>query len=237
MQDTAKNDHNLWHAHLVQDSVRSRWPPAGTGWRTFTKLGALLGALSLANCGGKDQSTTAGMGTDASAPSTSNAGGSTTNTGSGGTQGNSTDATQGSDGATGVEPVAYAECGAGMGGCPALDPMCVDEQGSVSDVTGAGMTSQRFEVCTRTCETDSDCPTDLETNTLARCVELEGTNMCMLDCSNGARCPEGMACSWQDQGLHVLSLLWVRRQLPDRPFIHRDLYRGLHGPTRRDLHT
>jgi hypothetical protein len=77
--------------------------------------------------------------------------------------------------------------------------MCVDQDGTVATVTGAGQTSMRFKVCTRSCETDSDCPTDVDSETHPRCVELDGTKVCMLDCSGGVACPEGMACSWHDQ--------------------------------------
>ncbi|HEU5074019.1 MAG TPA: hypothetical protein VFU02_07595 [Polyangiaceae bacterium] len=172
---------------LARRLAAKRSDRAGSAWRTLTRIGLIAGFLALAGCGGE------------SANGESDTDGSTN--GSGGGSGGNPEVPSG-NGTSDASALAYSECGSGGGGCPASDPICLDENGVVSAVTGAGgaETSLLFEVCTRPCETDSDCPVSPDTEARPRCVPGDaGANVCALDCSDGAECPRGMDCSYNDQ--------------------------------------
>lgn len=160
---------------------------AGAAWRSLTGIGLLGGALVLAACGGSSASE-ADAGENSEGSANGGNGGSGANPGTSAAGGTSSGS-------------AYSECGAGGGGCPASDPICVDESGVVSAVSGAGgaRTSVVFEACARPCETDSDCPASAETEARPRCITDGQSNVCALDCADGAECPQGMQCSSNGQ--------------------------------------
>lgn len=163
---------------------------AGPAWHSVTRIGLLGCSLLLAACSGESSDAATDAGEDSSGSA---------NGGNGGSGGNPE--ASGSDGASTASALAYSECGSGGGGCPASDPICLDEDGVVAAVTGGGgpTTTVLFEACSRACETDSDCPAGADTEARPRCVPDGGTNVCALDCSDGAECPQGMACSYNGQ--------------------------------------
>ncbi len=109
----------------------------------------------------------------------------------GATEGSTEGETEGSTEGTGV-PVSYAACSDGTAdACPVEDPLCVK-----SDGPGGGGTHGSFGVswsfCTRFCETNADCATDIVGGSATSvCKDYRGQNICMLDCSFGQSCPPG----------------------------------------------
>lgn len=89
--------------------------------------------------------------------------------------------------------------------CPASDPLCYWESGpSGGGSDGQGETWSVFtgwSVCTRFCEVDADCPSELGT---ASCVESGSDRICLFECTFGRSCPgEELSCSNGDRcGLH-----------------------------------
>lgn len=101
----------------------------------------------------------------------------------------------------GAEPVSFAECQEGMAAaCPELDPACLVVDGP----GGFGPNGSFFvtwSYCTRECESDADCVSGLPGGSAKpRCL-AKGANdikVCVLDCSFGKTCPEGLECSNDD---------------------------------------
>ncbi len=99
------------------------------------------------------------------------------------------------------EPVSFAECQDGMAdSCPELDPACLVVDGP----GGFGPNGSFFVIwsyCTRECESDADCVSGLPGGSAKpRCLP-KGANdikVCVLDCSFGKTCPEGLECSYDD---------------------------------------
>lgn len=123
----------------------------------------------------------------------------------GDTTGSTSDATTGSTGdeTTGnpATPVSFAECqGGDPDQCPAEDPACL-----VVDGPGGFRPNGSFFVtwsyCTRECDSDDDCLSGPQGGTAkARCLP-KGANdikVCVLDCSFGKTCPDGLQCSNDD---------------------------------------
>jgi hypothetical protein len=120
------------------------------------------------------------------------------------TTGSTGDATTGSTGGTTGDtaiPVSFAECqGGDADQCPAEDPACL-----VVDGPGGFRPNGSFFVtwsyCTRECDEDADCVSGPQGGTAkARCLP-KGANdikVCVLDCSFGKTCPEGLQCSNDD---------------------------------------
>jgi hypothetical protein len=95
--------------------------------------------------------------------------------------------------------VSYEECPSGRAAeCPDADPLCVHEHGAGSS-GGGGSYSEFFSFCTRACETDDDCATDLTGGTAtSKCIEYDNAKICALDCAFGQSCPDGMSCEYGD---------------------------------------
>lgn len=120
------------------------------------------------------------------------------------TTGSTGDDTTGTTGGTTGEPgnpVSFAECqGGDPDQCPAEDPACL-----VVDGPGGFRPNGSFFVtwsyCTRECDEDADCVSGPQGGTAkARCLP-KGANdvkVCVLDCSFGKTCPEGLECSNDD---------------------------------------
>lgn len=84
--------------------------------------------------------------------------------------------------------------------CPETDPLCYWESGPGGGGGGGPDGFYSFftgwSVCTRFCETDTDCPSALGQ---ARCVESGSDHICLFDCSFGRSCPGDLACSYGDR--------------------------------------
>lgn len=108
-----------------------------------------------------------------------------------------------SAGAAGAPPEggAFGDCPDGQAAtCPASEPLCAELDGGATATSGTGGSGGFFEyltynVCARACVSDDDCPADPDDATaVLRCRELDGRDLCLLDCSLGRTCPPGMEC-------------------------------------------
>ncbi|MCX4247369.1 hypothetical protein [Paraliomyxa miuraensis] len=64
-----------------------------------------------------------------------------------------------------------------------------------------------FTVCTIPCDEDSDCPEPSTGNAEVVCAG-QGNDQCLLDCSGGATCPDGMECQQVGPGGMFNRCLW-----------------------------
>jgi hypothetical protein len=90
-------------------------------------------------------------------------------------------------------PLTFAECSDRQASsCSASEPLCA----TVDGPGGGGNDGSFFtwwSFCTRECQRDSDCRTSVEGGTArARCRPWQNTKVCVLDCSFGRTCPEGL---------------------------------------------
>jgi hypothetical protein len=104
-----------------------------------------------------------------------------------------TQATSGATTGGAVDPVSYAACPDRTSEeCPDLDPLCVDSDGPGGFDSEGNSFFVWWTFCTRACETDADCPTDLDGGSAESvCGEVNGQNVCILDCAFGQSCPSG----------------------------------------------
>ena len=79
--------------------------------------------------------------------------------------------------------------------CPAEDPLCFYSTGA-GGIGPDGSFFQTWSACTRFCETDDDCPSDVGT---AQCVMLNNAMICAIDCSFGQSCPGGLSCARDEE--------------------------------------
>jgi hypothetical protein len=100
-----------------------------------------------------------------------------------------------------MTPVSFDECRAGdVSMCPAVDPAClvVDGPGGGG---GGGSFFVTWSYCTRECDEDADCSTDLQGGSAKALCVPKGPNdvkVCVLDCSFGKTCPGELECSNDD---------------------------------------
>lgn len=131
-----------------------------------------------------------------------------TDTGDTGDTGDTEGATDSSTGepneTEGMFPVSYAACSSGVADeCPGDDTLCVTSDGpGFIDSEGNSFLVQ-YSYCTRQCETDDDCATDLDTSSSSCLEHPNGQKICMLDCSFGQSCPSGgYQCDGLSCGVH-----------------------------------
>ncbi len=102
---------------------------------------------------------------------------------------------------TGGDPVSFAECQDGMAAsCPAMDAACLVVDGP-GGFWPEGSFFVQWTYCTRECETDEDCVSGLEGGSAKPVCLPKGANdikVCVLDCSFGKTCPDGLQCSNDD---------------------------------------
>ncbi|MCX4246030.1 hypothetical protein [Paraliomyxa miuraensis] len=87
----------------------------------------------------------------------------------------------------------YGDCFNWPGGCEAGEDACINDNGMMPM---AGACSQSG------CADAMDCPAaPASGNAPVACGDLGGGNTCLLDCSMGETCPDGMACTTVDLGM------------------------------------
>ncbi len=95
-------------------------------------------------------------------------------------------------------PVSFAECRQGDATmCPSEDPAClvVDGPGGGG---GGGSFFVTWSYCSRECDEDADCVSELAGGTAKALCVPKGPNdvkVCVLDCSFGKTCPGALECS------------------------------------------
>lgn len=89
--------------------------------------------------------------------------------------------------------------------CPASDPLCFWESGPGGGGGGGPEGYYSFftgwSMCTRFCESDADCPSDIGA---ARCLPSVpgGDRICLFECTFGRSCPGELSCSNGDRCGH-----------------------------------
>lgn len=101
----------------------------------------------------------------------------------------------GSSGSGGDEPL-YPPCMLGE------NPECVAPYDQCYDSA-----APEFTGCTLSCVDDGDCPQPVSGDVQATCGG-QGNDECMLDCSGGATCPDGMECVATGPGGMSERCLW-----------------------------
>ena len=128
-----------------------------------------------------------------------------TDTGDTGDTDGATDSSTGEPSETeGMLPVSYAECPSGVADeCPGDDTLCVTSDGPGYIDSEGNSFSVQYSYCTRQCETDDDCATDLDTSSSSCLEHFNGQKICTLDCSFGQSCPSGgYQCDGSACGIH-----------------------------------
>lgn len=80
------------------------------------------------------------------------------------------------------EDPAYPPC------MPASDPPCPEPYDHCYEYFPPG-----YSACSQTCQQDADCPPAQSGDALVTCAGIDGDE-CVLDCADGATCPDGMEC-------------------------------------------
>ena len=91
-----------------------------------------------------------------------------------------TEPTEGTE-STGGEPVDYPPC-------TEMDPQCPPPYEVCYEFSGPN-----HSVCTQPCMQDDECPVPTTGDATPVCAGQDG-DQCLLNCANGATCPDGMEC-------------------------------------------
>lgn len=89
----------------------------------------------------------------------------------------------------------WGDCAAAFDACTMDASICGSHQ-NVAGICGDDESGQQG-FCTKTCETAMDCPVSPGGTATVICgghESVQDASVCILDCSNGATCPEAMAC-------------------------------------------
>lgn len=88
----------------------------------------------------------------------------------------------------------WGDCAGAFGACTMEASICGNHQ-AVAGACGDDAGEQGF--CTVTCEDATQCPASPGGTATVICgghESVQDANVCILDCSAGATCPDGMAC-------------------------------------------